>query len=450
MKLVIVGAGKVGSTLVQNFLAEEHDIVVLDSNGAVLGDVVNRYDVQGIVGGGVERSALIEAGVQNADFFIACTPKDEINVLSCVLAKQLGAKRTIARVRDPELFNEMDNIKDEVGLDLFFNPEYRTAIDIAQILKFPSAKNVESFAGGSAYMVEFNISDGNPLINKSLMEIHKEYNCDVLIAIVMRGKDVIIPRGDFVIKKGDNVHILAPATEILAFSKKIKMFKPRAKSVIITGGGKIAYYLAQSLISTGVDVKIIENNKQRAEELAEQLSKATIVLGDASDHEFLDEEGLKNSDACVTLTGIDEENVIISLYAQSKRVNNVITKIDRSSVSVMVKKLGLDTVVSPKESIANHIIRFVRANQAETGSGINTLYRLHDKVEALEFTVGEDFCATQVKLKDLRLKDNILVGGIVRGVEFILPTGNTWLEKGDKVIVVTAVKSITELSQILR
>ncbi len=450
MNLIIVGAGKVGSTLVQNFLNENHDIIVLDSDAKTLTDVVNRYDVQGVVGSCLVRDNLIDAGVENADFFIACTPRDEINILSCVLAKKFGAKKTIARVRDPEFFKEMGGVKNEVGLDYFFNPEYRTAVEIAQVLKFPSAKNVESFADGRANMVEFHIGEGNPLINKSLMQISKEYNSKVLIGMVVRGEEVIIPRGDFVIKKGDDVHIIAPASEISAFTKKIKMFKPRAKSVFIVGGGKIAYYLAEDLTANGVDVKIVENNKERADELAQSLSRATVILGDATEHEILDEESLKKCDACVTLTGIDEENVIVSLYAESKGVGKVITKIDRPSVTDMVKRLGLDTVVSPRVAIANHIIRFVRANQADSGSGINTLYKFHDKIEALEFSVGENFSGKDIPLKDLPIKRDILIGGIVRGDEYVLPSGNTKLIEGDKVIVVTAVKSITELTQILR
>lgn len=450
MNLVIVGAGKVGSTLVQNFLNENHDITVLDNDAKTLTDVVNRYDVQGVLGSCLVRNNLIDAGVANADFFMACTQRDEINILSCVLAKKLGAKKTIARVRDPEFFKEMGDMKEELVLDYFFNPEYTTAVEIAQVLKFPSAKNVESFADGRANMVKFHISEGNPLVNKSLMQISKEYNSKILIGMVERGNEVIIPRGDFVIKKGDDVHIVAPASEIYAFTKKIKMFKPRAKSVFIVGGGKIAYYLAEDLTANGVDVKIVENNKERADELAKSLSKATVILGDATEHEILDEEALKKCDACVTLTGIDEENVIVSLYAESKGVSKVITKIDRPSVTDMVKRLGLDTVVSPRIAIANHIIRFVRANQADSGSGINTLYKFHDKVEALEFTVGENFAGKNTPLKDLPIKKGILIGGIVRGDEYVLPSGATELMEGDKVIVVTAVKSITELTQILK
>lgn len=449
MNLIIVGAGKVGSTLVENILHENHDIVVVDSDGETVSSVVNRYDVKGIIGGGLERNVLLDAGIDKADFLIACTPRDEMNILCCVLARKLGAKKTIARVRDPEYFKEMENMREDLGLDYFFNPEFQTAAEIAQVLKFPSAKNVESFADGRANMVEFHISDGNPVVGKSLMQIKKEYGNKILIGMVSRGNEVFIPRGDFVIESGDDIHIIAAEAELAAFSKKLKMFKPRAKSAFIIGGGKIAYYLAKILIASGVSVKIAEKEKTRAEELSRLLPKATVILGDGTEQEILDEESLKESDACITLTGMDEENVMISLYAKQK-VGKAITKVDRPSVLGMVKMLGLDTVVSPRIAIANHIIRFVRAHQADSGSGINTLYKFHDRVEALEFTVREDFEGAGVALKDLGVKSNILIGGIVRGEEFILPGGDSKLMTGDKVIVVTAVRKITELKQILR
>lgn len=450
MNLVIVGAGKVGGALVQNFLNENHDIIVVDNDETTLNDIVNRYDVQGIVGNGMVKNVLVDANVENADFFIACTPNDELNVLSCVLAKKLGAKQTIARVRAPEFFNEMEGVKSDVGLDFFFNPEYTTAMEIAEALKFPSAKKVESFAKGRANMVEFYIGKDNPLIDKTLMLISKEYDAKILIAMVNRANKTVIPRGDFVIKEGDSIHVLAPAQEISAFTKKIKLFKPRSKSVFLIGGGKVGYYLAQDLLANGVDVKIVEKDKERAEELATELPKATIICGDATEHELLEEESLKNSDACVTLTGMDEENVIISLYAKSRGVDKVVTKVDRPSVMDMVKKLGLDTVFSPKEVIANHIIRMVRAHQGDSGSGINTLYKLSDKVEALEFTVGDDFEEQNVPLKKLKIKRKVLLGGIVRGEEYILPTGDSVLLRDDKVIVLAEAKSVTALSHILR
>lgn len=450
MNLIIVGAGKVGSTLVESFVKENHDIIVMDTDGATLTGVVNRYDVKGVIGSGLERDSLTEADVSQTDFFIACTSRDEVNILSCVLAKKLGARRTIARVRDPEYFKEMKSMKEVLGLDFFFNPEYRTAAEIAQVLKFPSAINVESFADGRANMVEFKIGEGNPLVGKSLFSISKEYNLNLLIGMVVRGDEVIIPRGDFVIKKGDIVHIIAPATEISAFSKKVKLFKPRAKSVFMVGGSKISFYLAKELIESGVSVKIVEKDADRANELSKALPKATVICGDATEQEVLDEESFKNSDAFVSLTDRDEQNVIFSLYAANAGVSKVVTKVDRPEILSMIKNSGLETSVSPRIAIANHIIRFVRAHQAESGSGINTLYKFHDKVEALEFTVGEDFLGKGREIKELQIKSGILIGGIVRGDEYVHPKGDSKLLVGDKVIVVTAVRSITELSEILR
>lgn len=315
------------------------------------------------VGNGGERSILLNAECDTADFFVACTSRDELNLLCCVLAKKLGAKHTMARVRDPEYFNERDTLGEELEVDMLFNPEYRIAVEIAQLLRFPSAINIETFAGG-----------------------------------------------------------------------------------------KIAYYLAQELIDFGVDVKIIEQDEKRCVELSEELPRATIILGDGTDQEVLDEENLKSCDGCVILTGMDEENVIISLYALSQKVGKVITKVDRTSIGKMVKQLGLDTVVSPRNVVANQLIRYVRANQTNEGEGINALYRVHDKAEALEFTVSDTFKYTGIPLKELnaKLRQNVLICGIVRNNLVIIPNGDTTFEKGDKVLIVTTAKKITNLSQIVK
>ncbi len=450
MNLVVVGVGKVGQTLVESLVKENHDIMVVDVNASSVTDAVNKYDVNGIAGSALEREILMEAGVAKADFIIACTSRDEVNILCCVLAKKIGAKRTIARVRNPEYFKEMENMREHLGVDYFFNPELQTAVEIAQVLKFPSAKKVESFASGRANMVEFEVFEGNPVIGKSLMQISKEYQRKVLIGMVARGDEVIIPRGDFVIKKGDNVHLIGNEHEIANFAKRIGIFKRSAKSVFIIGGGKIAYYLAKQLSSTGTSIKIVEKDEQRATELSELLPTATILMCDGTDHEALQEEKINDSDAFVALTGIDEENVIVALYAKEQGVEKVIVKVDRPSIQKMVMTLGLDTVVSPRTAIANHIVRFVRANQTETSNKIKTLYKLHDKVEAVEFTVGDNFTKLDVPLKEISVKKGILIGGIVRGTEFVLPTGESCLKNGDRVIVVTSVKHINELEQILR
>ncbi len=450
MNLIIVGAGKVGETLIENFLKESHDITVLDSDASQVSAVVNRLDVKGVVGSGLERDSLLNAGVDTADFFVACTSRDETNILCCVLAKKLGAKRTIARVRDPEYFKEVDGMKEELGLDFAFNPELNTALEIAQQLKFPSARGVETFVKNRVTMAEYEIAENNPLIGKSLKEIAGEFGNKVLIAVVQRGKDCFIPRGDFVINQGDLIHLISKEADINAFCKKIKLYKRRAKNVFIVGGGKIAFYLANELVKSGVNVKIVENDEGRANALAEALPKATIILGDGTDSSLLDEENIKGSDACITLTGVDEENVIVSLYAKQTGVGKVITKIDRDSVLNMVGMLGLDSVVSPKDIITNQIVSFVRAHQAETGNGINTLYKLDDRVEALVFTVRESFTKQGVPLKNLSIKKNVLIGGIVRGNDFILPSGDSFLLAGDRVIIVTAAKQVTDLTQILR
>lgn len=450
MKIVIVGAGKVGEALVKNFLSEGHDIVVLDVKGNAVSSIVNRYDVKGVIGSGTERASLNDAEVESADFFIACTSRDETNILSCAFARKLGAKRTIARVRDPEYFREKDSLKDILGLDFAFNPELETAREICQRLKFPSAKKVESFVSNKVAMVEFEIGEESPLINKSLREISREYGGKVLISVVQRGKECHIPQGDFVIEKGDRIHVISSDSDINAFCRKVKIYKRRSKNVVISGGGKVGYYLAEELAKLAINVKIIEKDSQRAKELANSLPKATVILGDGTDQTLLDEENLKGSDAFVALTGMDEENVITSLYAVQRGVNRVVTKVDNQNIISMAEKLGLDAVVSPKDIIANQIVSFVRAHQAETSSGINTFYKLYDKVEALEFLVTENFNKQGVPLKLLNVKKNVLIAGIVRNEEFILPSGDSCFISGDRVIVVAASKQISDLSQILR
>ena len=450
MNIIILGAGKVGISLTENFVKEGYDVVLIDSNEKIIEDAVNKYDVNGVVGNGLERSLLLEAGIESADYFISCTSLDQTNILCCVLAKKLGAKKTVARVRDPIYFNEMNNIKKDLGIDLAFNPEYRTATDIAQILRFPSAESVESFAGGKAVLIELNIEEGNAIIGKSLKDVSNENSYNVLFGMVKRGKEFLIPRGDFIVEENDVVYVIAEEKSIINFCKKIKVFKRKSKNVFIVGGGKIAYYLAKALISEGVNVKILEQDLNRSEELSEELPKATILCGDGTDQAILIEEGMANFDACVTLTGIDEENVIVSLFAKQKKIDKVVTKIDKQSVADMVKVLGLETIVSPSNSISNHILRFIRAHSAESGGGVNTLYKLHDKAEALEFTVEDDFSGKLIPLKELKLKRQVLIGGIVRDDKYLLPTGESFLIPKDKVIVITLAKQVSNLQDILR
>ena len=450
MRLIIVGAGKIGATLVEKLSKEKHDIVIVDKDAKIVEQIVNRYDVMGVCGGGADRMILEEAGVSSADFVIACTSRDELNILCCMLAKKMGATHTIARVRDPEYFMEMEYMKGELDLDMWFNPELRTAEEIAEILSFPTAVNIERFADGAAVMVEFKVKKDNPMIGKSVMEINRDFNVNALFSAVIRDNKGYIPRGDFIIQEGDVIHLTASEKGITDFSKKTQTFRRRARSVFIIGGGKIAYYLAKELIASKVSVKIIEKDEARCEWLSEELPEATILHGDGTDHEVLDEEGIDKSNAVVTLTGMDEENVIVSLYATRKKVAKVITKVDRPTISQMVSHLGLDSVLSPRTVIASSVVRFVREIASAGKTRINQLYKIHDKVEALEFTVTGAFGYKSIPLKELNIKKNFLVNGIVREGEFIIPTGDTVFMEGDEVLIVTTEKHVSGLEDIIR
>ena len=450
MNIGIIGAGKVGETLTDCLVSEGHDIVVIDRDEKRITEVVNKYPANGIYGVGLSRSVMEEAGVSNADFVISCTSQDEVNILCSVLAKKLGAKRTIARVRDPQYFIELENLKGELGLDLIFNPDRRAAHDVAEVLNFPSARSVDSFADGKAAMAEFEISKNNPIAGKTVKEISSAYGLNVLFGMVRRGDDVFIPRGDFMIKDGDFVYVIATEAQIAAFCKKIKMFKPRAKSVFIVGGGKIGFYLAKMLSERGASVKIIEKDLERCEFLSQNLPYVTVIHGDGTNLGVLNEEDFKSMDAVVTLTGMDEENVIISLYAKREKIEKVVTKVNRNSISEMVKTLGLDTVVSPRRSIANHILRFVRAHLADSKAGLNALYKLYGKAEASEFTVTARYPFEGKPLSSYSIRRDVLIGGIVRDGEFIVPKGDTALTVGDRVIVVSATKRINALEGILK
>ncbi len=449
MKFIIVGVGKVGETLIKNIVKENHDIIIVDTNKVVVENIVNKYDVRGVCASGLERDVLKDAGVETADFFLSCTSHDEMNILCCALAKKLGAKQTIARVRDPGYFKEVGKIRDELGIDLAFNPELRAASEIAQILRFPFASKVERFAGGNVVLCEFAIKEDNPIRGLSLREITSKYLCKVLCVLVERKGKIFIPKGDFVLLEDDIISVVASDEELIKFLKNINMYKQAVKSVFIVGGGKISYYLSRELVKNKVSVKIIEVDRTRCEELAGLLPKATIICGDGTEEELLMEENIKGSDAFVALTGVDEENAIISLYAKQLGVSKVVSKVDRDAVYSMSKGLGLDSVVSPRLAIADQITKFVRAQQEDVGGGINTFYTLGGKAEAIEFTATEKFKKIGVPIKEMNIKKNTLIGGLVRGGEYILPTGNEGIFVGDRVIVITTLGQIKRLSDIL-
>lgn len=448
MNIIVVGAGKVGASIIENFINEKHDVLVIDNNPSVVESLVNKYDVQGIVGSGIERDTLIESGVERADFFIACTSRDEMNVLCSVLAKKLGAKHTVARVRTPEYFNEIQTLRKDLGLDMIFNPEYDTSTEIANLLKFPSSKSVDTFSSGKAVMVEFEVEKDSVMADKTIVGIAKEGHGKVLIALVNRGGKRYIPKGDFVIKEEDRVFVISTEDEITSFCKSLKIFKRQAKNVIVIGGGMTAFYLAKGLASSKTKLKIIENDLDKCKNLVDVLDGVSVVYGNGTDEEVLLEEGLNNSDACIAITGNDEENVIVSLYAKQIGVPKVITKVVSPTITNMLSTLDLDSVISPKSVVANRIIKFVRSHQVLEGSGMNEFYKL-DGAEAIEFLVGENFNGLDTPIKNLKIKRNVLIGGIIRDDEYILPTGDDVIKVGDKLLIVTTITGVTSLSDIL-
>ncbi len=444
MKIVVVGNGKVGHALVEQLSKEGHDIVVIDNCAKALENLVNSFDVMGVLGNGAIYSVQMEAGVENADLLIAVTSADEINMLCCLIAKKLGAKSTIARVRNPEYSEQLDYLKDDLGLSMSINPEFAAASEISRILSFPSAMKIETFSRDRVEIVEFRVGEDNPLIGIPLSAIHKKFKVKILICAVQRNNEVIIPKGDFIIHEGDKIEIASSRTQISNLFRKIGSYKNKVKNVMIIGGNRTAYYLTKQLLELGMNVKIIEINKERSEHLSELLPMATVVHGDGTEQEILLEEGLERVDAFVALTDRDEENITISIYAGVKNVPKVITKVNRLTYMEILDSIKIDSIVSPKFITANQIVQYVRAMQNSLGSNVETLHKIVDNsVEALEFVVPNitentnisDFI--DVPLKDLGIKSGILVASIIRKGQVIIPGGDDVIKAGDNVIVVT-------------
>lgn len=446
MKIIIVGMGKVGSTLCEFLEKENHEIVIIDSNPAFVEDAVNRFDVSGVVGSGANSDILIEAGAKKADIIIATTELDEVNILACLFGKKYGIKYAIARVRNPEYSNQTKFFNEELGLDMIINPEYEAANEISRILRLPSAENIETFANNRVEIVGVKLKEDSLLINKSLSELRNTLKTKFLVCAVERYGIAIIPKGKFTLKAGDTIYVTGSKSEILNFFKELGIFKNRAKNIMIVGGGMISYYLARQLLETNCKVKIVEIDKERCYELKELLPNANIVLGDGSDKELLIEEGIHEADAFVTLTGLDEENIILSLYAQHQNISKVITKITKISYYDILSTLNLSSTISPKLITANNILRYIRSLQNAIDSRVETLYKLiNNQVEALEFLITQENEITNKKLKDLKLKEDLLVAIIIRGSKIIIPNGDDMIMPQDRVIIVTTNQNINDL-----
>ncbi len=449
MNVVIAGGGKVGRKLVEDFNNEGENVILIDIVQSVCERVEESFDVRCVNGSATALETLNEAEIKKADLFIAVTENDEYNALCAVMAKKAGAAECVARVRNRIYFKQLDFMRSALGIDLIVNPEYATASEISRMLRFPAAINTETFAKGRIELIEFNVGEDNALCNHAIYEIYKKYKIRVLICAVQRGDDVFIPNGDFIIMAGDKLHITAPHKELTLFMREIGVIQKKLKSVILIGGGRISFYLAQLLIESGMEVKIIECDMKRCEELAENLPKADIVYGDGTDRNVLAEEGIDRVDSLVALTGIDEENMIISMYAQTRNVDKIVTKINRLSFGDLMERTGVYSIVTPKNITADMIIRYARAMKSAKDTEMVTLYRIVDnRAEAVEFIVNKESELTQKPLSQIRMSSNVLIAAILRNNKIILPEGGSTISVGDTVVVVTT-KHLTTLSDIL-
>ncbi len=452
MDIVIIGDGKVGHKLAMQLSGEKYNVTLIDKSEKKLRDAVNEMDVSCVVGDGASADIQRQADVPGADLVIACASTDEMNLFCCLLARKLGAKQTIARVRNPIYHNQIDLLKEDLKLSMAVNPERALAGEISRVLIFPSAAKIETFAKGRVELVEVTYPSHSSIEGLSLSELYKKHQIKMLVCAVQRGGEVYIPDGNFVPQAGDKINIAASHQEIERFLKLTNGMRDKAKNVMICGGGRVAYYLGSQLLELGMQVKIIEMDEKRCMELCDLLPKATIIHGNATDHELLEEEGISKADAFVTLTGMDEENIIMSMYAKTRNVPKVVTKVNDEGLQSMVDQLGMESVVSAKNVTANVITSYVRAMRNSMGSAnVETVYKLiGGKIEALEFRIREKTKYTGVPLKDLRLKINHLVACIVRNRRIIIPGGNDTLEVGDNVIVISMEQGLEDLQDIMR
>lgn len=450
LRIIIVGCGKVGTTLIEQLSHEGHDITIIDKNPTKIQDMTNLYDIMGLVGNGASYSVQIEAGIENADLIIAVTDSDELNLLCCTVAKQVGDCAAIARVRTPDYSKEVSYLREKLGLAMIINPELEAAREAARILYLPTALEINSFAHGQAEMIKFQLPQGNLLDGMTIAQLGKNIAEKILICAIEREGQVYIPSGNFMLLSGDNISFVAPRLIAKTFLEHIGFKTNQVRDTMIIGGGKAAYYLAHQLLHTGISVKIIESDTKRCEELSILLPKAVIINGDGTDEDLLKEEGIEYVESFVPLTGIDEENIMLTLHAKQVSQAKVITKINRISFRNVINGLNLGSVLYPKYITAEAIIAYVRAKKNSKDSNIETLYHLFDhRVEAIEFRIYEQSGITGIPLKDLALKSDLLISCINRNGNIIIPSGLDSIEVGDTVIIVTTHTGFNDIRDIL-
>lgn len=454
MNIIIVGCGKVGIELAEKLSADGHAVTMMDTNAQLMQTVLAPLDVQGVVGNGTSYRAQMEAGVQDADLLIAVTDSDETSLLSCLIARKAGDCQTIARVRSPEYFEEISFIKEELGLSLAINPDLSAAAAITRLIQIPSAMEIDTFAKGRVNLVRFLLPDESELQGLTLAQLSKKIGTNVLVCMIERGDDVIIPGGMTMLQEGDALWVVANFANISKVFKAFGVKTRGIKNVMIAGGGRVSYYLAQALIRAHIRVKLIESDPIKCERLSEQIPEATVVCGDATDKQLLHEEGIGETDAFVALTSIDEENIMLSLYARKVSQAKRVTKITRIAFEEVIDEMPVGSIVCPRTIITERIQRYVRSMQNAYGSNVETLYHLaHGRAEALEFKVKDSPHIERivgVPLMELELKSNLLICCINRNGKIITPSGRDALQIGDTVIVVTTHKGLSDLLDILK
>lgn len=449
MNIVIIGLGSIGRTILKSLSGEGHTITIIDEDKDLIEGLIERYDVFGVVGNGASMDIQKEANTEDADLMVAMTRNDELNIFACLVAKRLGVKHTIARVRNPDYRRQIVEMKDALGISVVVNPEKETANEIFNLINLPSVSSMEHFAEGKVLLVEVNVKKGSPLIGESLISLGKKLKSRVLVCAVRRGDEVLIPTGGFEIREGDKIHFTADSRNLGDFLAEVNLVESPFKHIMIVGGGKIGFYLADALSRKKYAVKLIEENPRKAEELAEDLPRVTMVCGNGTQHDLLIEEGIEAMDAFVALTNVDEENIIVSMFANKKGVKKAITQLESDDLFGMLDELGIENTVSPKQVVASRVISYARALANSRGSNVLTLYQLvNNQVEALEFAARKKEPIYDRPLKDLTIKRNCLIACIIRGGEVIIPNGNSQIRLGDNVVVVTTHKNFDDLTDV--
>ena len=438
MNIIIAGGGKVGATLVRLLAAEGHDLTMIDKSHSVLEASIEQHDVMAVAGNCAAMDVLREAGVEDAELLIAVTGQDEINLLTCITAHGLNPNlHTIARIRNPEYTDQIHGMRDLFGLSMTVNPEKQTALEIERVLRFPGFLRRDSFAKGLAEIVELRVDENSKLRDVSLIEMYRIVKCRVLVCAVLRGGEAITPGGQFVLREGDRIFVTAPTGNLAVLLKNLDIGFHRVKRCLIGGGGRVSYYLAQLLEKDGMRVRILEKDALRCRELAELLPNAEVIQGDFSSRKELEQAGLGDCDAFLSMTGIDEMNMVTSLYAASQGVRKVVTKLSRPENSLLAGDLSLGSIVCPRELCSNDIVRYVRAMENQTGAAVSVHGIADGKAEAVEFLADGNTRNLGVALKELKLRPNVLVASICHGSRVEIPHGGSTVLEGDSVVVVT-------------